>query len=98
MKHFKYLGFNDMGQTTTNKKEQFDIHGVMHCAFDMMLLEKPLQLSEKGKKELNKSWENSHKQEWQIQAVLAEEALRICSDYHLVFDNAPLDWFVWHCA
>ena len=29
MKQFKHLGFNDMGKTTTNKKEQCNLYGVI---------------------------------------------------------------------
>ena len=33
-KHFKYLGFNDMGKTTTSKKEQCTINGVSNSKAD----------------------------------------------------------------
>ena len=29
MKQFKHLGFNNMGKTTTNKKEQCNLYGVI---------------------------------------------------------------------
>lgn len=68
---------------------------IMKLAFEMMVSEKPLKLSKKGKKELSESWTNGHKEIWTIQAVLAEEALRIRSENNLIFDNASLDWFEW---
>tara|TARA_R110002012_G_scaffold297062_1_gene494883 strand:+ start:806 stop:1084 length:279 start_codon:yes stop_codon:yes gene_type:complete len=79
-------------------KEALHIGNVMQRAFDMMIEGKSLKLSKKGKEQLNDSWENSSKQEWHIQAVLAEEAIQICSDYHLIYNNAPLDWFDWYGA
>lgn len=33
-KHFKYLGFNDMGKTTKSEKEQCDIHVVSKSKAD----------------------------------------------------------------
>ena len=77
---------------------QSNIGAVMQRAFDCMSKNTPVILSDKGKIELEKCWEDSSKEIWEIQAVWCHDRITICSENHLIFNEAPLDWFVWHVA
>lgn len=71
---------------------------VMQRAFDCMMNENILELSEKGKEHLDKCWEDSSKDKWHINSIGVLNTLEICSDGHMIYRAAPLDWFVWHVA
>lgn len=40
-KQFNYLGFNDMGKTTTNNQEGCDMHVVSFSLFDKVYMDSP---------------------------------------------------------
>ena len=64
-------------------------------AFNIMFSgENQIQLSDKGKEELERCWEGSSSEKWEIHAVWIDYKLTICSENHSIFDNAPLDWFI----
>lgn len=61
-------------------------------AFDLMISQKRITLSDIGKKELEESWEGSSKQKWFVTCVRAYMTIDICSDNHLVSENVGLDY------
>jgi hypothetical protein len=83
---------------TTETTSHSLISPVMQCAFNYMLNSKAVILSTKGKQELEECWEGSSKEVWEIQAIWGYERVTICSETHSIFNEAPMDWFIWDIA
>lgn len=79
------------------QREQLNIAVIMQRAFDCMMNENLLELSEKGKEHLDKCWEESSKDKWRIDSINVFNTLDIYSDGRMIYRYAPLDWFVWRC-
>lgn len=68
---------------------------IMKCAFEIMMAGAPVILNKEGKRELERCWEGSSKTKWHIQHVSCNDEITICSENHLIFKNASLDYFNW---
>ncbi len=71
---------------------------VMQCALEVMLGNNILTLNQEGIDSLNECWEDSGYDKWSILSIGVLNTLEICSEHHLIYRSAPLDWFDWHIA